>query len=127
MKHQYAQGADIGAFCTGTLLLAATGLLDKKKATTPWMAVDIFKKLFHKVNFLPDKIITDEGRLFCAGGFTSFFNLIIYLVEKYCGHEIAVFLSKSMLIDMDKAPQSAYAILSIQKEHGHEEILNAQN
>jgi len=127
MKKQYAQGADIGAFCTGTLLLAATGLLDNNKATTHWMAVDIFKKLFPKVNLLPDKIITDEGRLFCAGGSTSFLNLVIYLVEKYCGHEIAVLLSKSMLIDMDKAPQSAYAIFSIQKEHGHLDILNAQN
>jgi transcriptional regulator GlxA family with amidase domain len=34
MRQQYAAGADIGAFCTGTLLLAATGLLNGKKATT---------------------------------------------------------------------------------------------
>ncbi len=127
MKEHYEAGADIGAFCTGTLLLAATGLLDGKKATTHWMAVDIFKKMFPNVNLVPDKIITDEQRLFCAGGSTSFFNLVIYLVEKYCGHDIAILLSKSMLIDMDKAPQSAYAIFSGQKEHGEDDILRVQD
>ncbi len=126
MTQQYEAGADIGAFCTGTLLLAATGLLDGKKATTHWMAVDFFKAMFPKVDLVPEKIITDEERLFCAGGSTSFFNLVIYLVEKYCGHEIAVLLSKSMLIDMDKAPQSAYAIFSGQKEHGQDDILKVQ-
>jgi transcriptional regulator GlxA family with amidase domain len=91
------------------------------------MAVDIFRKMFPKVDLVPDKIITDEQRLFCAGGSTSFFNLVIYLVEKYCGHDIAVLLSKSMLIDMDKAPQSAYAIFSGQKEHGLDDILKVQS
>lgn len=124
---QYDHGADIGAFCTGTFLLAATGLLNNKRATTHWMAVDTFQKIFPAVRLLPDKIITDEGRLFCGGGSTSFLNLVLYLIEKYCGHEIAVFVSKSMLLDMDKAPQSAYAIFSIQKDHDDDEILKAQN
>lgn len=124
---QYKLGADIGAFCTGTFLLAATGLLDNKRATTHWMAVDAFRKMFPRVKLLPDKIITDEGRLYCAGGSTSFFNLVLYVIEKYCGHEVAVLISKSMLIDMDKVPQSVYAIFSTQKNHGDDEILKVQN
>lgn len=127
MKDQYEKGAAIGAFCTGTFLLAATGLLDHKRATTHWMAVEAFKRMFPKVDLLSNKIITDEDRLFCAGGSTSFFILVLYLIEKYCGHEVSVYISKSMLIDLDKSPQNVYAIFSAQRDHGDEEILKAQN
>jgi len=106
MKIQYNRGTDIGAFCTGTFLLAATGLLNGKKATTHWMAVEPFKKLFPHVELLSDKIITDEGQLVCAGGSTSFFNLVLYLIERYCGHEVALFMSKSMLIDLTNTSAS---------------------
>src|SRR5882724_5614010 len=126
MREQYKKGAEIASFCTGSFLLAATGLLNGKRASTHWMAFGEFRQLFPEVDLVSDKIIVDEGKLYTAGGATSFLNLTLYLIEKYCGRETAVFISKSMLIDMQKAPQNAYAIFSGQKDHNDEVILKVQ-
>jgi transcriptional regulator GlxA family with amidase domain len=126
MQEQYRKGAQIASFCTGSFLLAATGLLNGKKASTHWMAFKEFREMFPQVELVSDKIIVDEGRLYTAGGAVSFLNLSLYLIEKYCGRETAVFISKSMLIDMQKAPQNTYAIFSGQKDHNDEVILAVQ-
>jgi transcriptional regulator GlxA family with amidase domain len=126
MQDQYKKGAEIASFCTGSFLLAATGLLKGKKASTHWMASREFRELFPDVELVSDKIIVDEGRLYSSGGAVSFLNLTLYLIEKYCGRETAIFISKSMLIDMQKAPQNAYAIFSGQKDHNDEIILKVQ-
>jgi len=127
MQEQYEQGAEIASFCTGSFLLAATGLLNGKKASTHWMATGEFERLFPEVELVSDKIIVDEGRLYSSGGAVSFLNLTLYLIEKFCGRETAIFISKSMMIDMQKAPQNAYAIFSGQKDHNDEIILKVQH
>jgi transcriptional regulator GlxA family with amidase domain len=127
MRKQYRKGAEIASFCTGSFLLAATGLLKGKRASTHWMAAGEFRQLFPDIELVSNKIIVDEGRLFSSGGATAFLNLTLYLIEKYCGRETAVFISKSMLIDMQKAPQNAYAVFSGQKDHNDEIILKVQH
>jgi transcriptional regulator GlxA family with amidase domain len=127
MREQYKKGAEIASYCTGSFLLAATGLLDGKRASTHWMAAEEFKLLFPGVKLVSNKIIVDEGRLYSSGGATAFLNLTLYLIEKYCGRETAVFISKSMLIDMQKAPQNMYAVFSGQKDHNDEIILRVQH
>ncbi len=126
IQQQYKKGAEVASFCTGAFLLAATGLLKGKRATTAWMALEEFGRLFPDIHLVSDKIIVDEGRLYSSGGGTSFLNMVLYLVEKYCGRETSVFVSKSMLIDMQKAPQSVYAIFRGQKDHNDDIILTVQ-
>jgi transcriptional regulator GlxA family with amidase domain len=69
--------------------LAATGLLDGKTATTHWGVAKIFKESFPKVNLRTDLMVVDEGRIFCGGGMTADLNLSLYLINKYCGREVA--------------------------------------
>ena len=126
IREQYKKGAEIASYCTGSFLLAATGLLNGKRASTHWMAAGEFKRLFPDIELVSNRIIVDEGRLYSSGGATAFLNLTLYLIEKYCGRETAVFISKSMLIDMQKAPQNVYAIFSGQKDHNDEIILKVQ-
>jgi transcriptional regulator GlxA family with amidase domain len=127
MREQYKKGAEIASYCTGSFLLAATGLLNGKRASTHWMAAGEFKRLFPEIELVSNRIIVDEGRLYSSGGATAFLNLTLYLIEKYCGRETAVFISKSMLIDMQKAPQNVYAVFSGQKDHDDEIILKVQH
>lgn len=127
MRVQFKKGAEIASYCTGSFLLAATGLLNGKRASTHWMAAGEFRRLFPEVELVSNRIIVDEGRLYSSGGATAFLNLTLYLIEKYCGRETAVFISKSMLIDMQKAPQNVYAVFSGQKDHNDEVILKVQH
>ncbi len=124
---QYEKGAELASVCTGAFMIAETGLLDGKSATTHWTATDLFRKRYPEVHLKPQRIIVDEGKICSSGGATSFLNLMIYLIEKFCGKEIAIFASKVFLIDVNKNSQNSYSIFSIQKDHDDKEILFAQN
>lgn len=124
-KH-YREGAEVASLCIGTFLLAATGLLRGKKCATHWMATNDFRKMFPDVNLISEKIITDEHGIYSSGGANSFWNLIIYLVEKYAGREIAILCAKIYEIEIDRGSQSQFTIFTGQKEHQDEPILRAQ-
>ncbi|HEY4784641.1 MAG TPA: DJ-1/PfpI family protein, partial [Bacteroidales bacterium] len=88
---QYKCGAEVASLCTGAFLLASTGLLDGKYCSTHWLACDQFREQFPKVNLVADKLITEEDGIYTNGGAYSFLNLLLYLVEKYCGREVAIY------------------------------------
>ena len=90
------------------------------------MAANDFKTRFPQVNLVEDKIITDEHRIYSSGGAFSYLNLILYLVEKYAGRDIAVFMSKAFQIDIQRTSQSPFMMFKGQKEHEDEPIKKAQ-
>jgi transcriptional regulator GlxA family with amidase domain len=123
---QYRQGAEVASVCTGGFLLASTGLLNGKSCSTHWMAADVFKKMFPDVNLVVEKIITDENGIYTNGGAFSFLHLLMYLIEKYCGREMAIYCSKFFEIDIDRHSQSAFTMFSGLKDHQDEDIKKAQ-
>ncbi|HEY4324314.1 MAG TPA: helix-turn-helix domain-containing protein [Mucilaginibacter sp.] len=124
--NQYKQGAEVASVCTGGFLLASTGLLSGKSCSTHWAAADVFRKMFPDVNLVVEKIITDENGIYTNGGAFSFLHLLIYLIEKYCGRETAIYCSKFFEIDIDRHNQSAFTMFSGLKDHQDEEIKKAQ-
>lgn len=126
ITEQYKLGAEVASLCTGAFLLASTGLLKGKKCSTHWMAADAFREAFPDVKLLAEKIITDEMGIYSSGGAYSFLNLMMYLVEKFCGREMAVYCSKVLEIEIERKSQSPFAIFTGQKEHEDEQIRKAQ-
>ena len=126
LKDIHARGAHIATVCTGAFVLAETGLLDGKTATTHWGYANQFRKRYPRVDFKPERLITDEGDLFCSGGFNAGIDLALYLVEKYCGHKVAMQSSKSAVSDFGRVLQTPYAVFRFQKDHRDERILAAQ-
>jgi transcriptional regulator GlxA family with amidase domain len=127
VRRMHDRGADVASICTGAFLLAETGLLEGKHATTHWRAEELFRRRYPGILLSSEQIIVDNGRVCTSGGATSFLTLTAYLVEKYCGAETARFISKIFLIDINKGPQTAYAIFSAQKNHPDEAIMEAQD
>jgi len=125
LKH-YKAGSTLASVCTGAFLLAETGLLNGKRATTHWGFAELFRKRYPRVDLRPESLITDEGTLICGGGVFSYFDLSLYLVEKYCGFEIAAQCGKSLLLDLGRTSQVPYAIFEFQKQHKDNQILRAQ-
>jgi transcriptional regulator GlxA family with amidase domain len=123
---QYKQGAAIASLCVGSFLLASTGLLKGKKCATHWVAADAFRAMFPDVELVPDKIITAEHGLFSSGGAYSSLNLILYLVEKYAGRDMAITCSKLFQIEIERNSQSFFMIFNPQKEHEDVEVKKAQ-
>lgn len=126
LKHHYRRGTHIATICTGAFVLAETGLLDGKTATTHWGAADEFRRRYPQIHLKPERLITDEGDLFCSGGMNAGTDLSLYLVEKYCGHEVALQSSKALISDIGRSLQAPYAIFQFQKDHNDRRILAVQ-
>jgi len=122
-----AEGTRVVSVCTGAFLLAATGLLDGRSATTHWLWADEFRKKYPKVILHPEKLIVDEGNVITSGAATSFNDLVMYLIELYFGYEAASLSSKLLAIDVRRGSQLPYTIFSSQKGHGDRHILQIQH
>lgn len=126
LKTMYRKGAHIATICSGVFVLAETGLLDGKSATTHWGFAEQFKQRYPRVALKLDRLITDEGDLFCSGGYNAGIDLSLYLVEKYCGHEVALQSSKSMISDIGRTTQAPYCMYQFRKDHNDDQILPIQ-
>ncbi len=102
---QYQQGSSLISLCTGSFLLGASGLLNGKSATTHVEATDKFAQAFPEVNLQPHAIVTESENIFTSGGATSSFHLKLYLIQKFCGREIAIRAAKNFAIDLDRNNQ----------------------
>ncbi|GAB3938843.1 GlxA family transcriptional regulator [Larkinella terrae] len=123
---QYKGGSEVASLCLGAFLLASTGLLKGRQCATHWMATNEFRQLFPDVNLVTERIITDEMGIYSSGGAFSYLNLILYLIEKYAGRDIAVLSAKVFAIEIDRATQSPFTIFQGQKEHEDEPVKKAQ-
>lgn len=123
---QYKNGSEVASLCLGAFILASTGLMDGRKCATHWMAANQFRKMFPNVNLVTEQIITDEQGTYSSGGAFSYQNLILYLIEKYAGRELAVLSAKVFAIEIDRQNQSPFIMFQGQKEHSDESIKHAQ-
>lgn len=123
---QYKSGSEVASLCLGAFLLASTGLLKGRKCATHWMATNTFRQMFPDVDLVTEKIITDEQGIYSSGGAFSYLNLILYLIEKYAGRDIAILAAKVFAIEIDRESQSPFTIFQGQKSHEDESIKKAQ-
>lgn len=124
---QYAMGAEIASLCLGAFLLGATGLVNGKKCATHWLAENAFRKMYPEVNLVTEKIVTEESGIYSSGGAFSYLNLILYLIEKFAGHHMAVMAAKVFAIEIERTTQSSFVIFQGQKDHDDEPVRKAQD
>jgi len=116
----------IASNCTGAFLLAEAGLLDGREATTHWGFSDQFRHRYPKVDLQPEKLVTVNEPVACAGGGMAWWDLGIYLVERYAGAQTARELAKSFVIDAGRTSQAPYSALQARRYHSDSAILRLQ-
>ncbi|WP_448702664.1 GlxA family transcriptional regulator [Mucilaginibacter sp. AW1-3] len=127
IKDMKDSGAEIASLCVGAFFLAEAGLLNDKMATSHWAATDEMQLRYPLIKVRSDKVITDQDGIYTSGGAFSSIKLVLYLIEKFCGRETAIWISKRFSIDMDHISQAHYAVFTGQHQHNDNEILKAQN
>jgi transcriptional regulator GlxA family with amidase domain len=127
LKRWHKRGAAIASVCSGVGLVAATGMLDGKRATTHWALAERFRGKYPKVKWMPELMVTEDRDLYCGGGVHAALDLSLYLVEKFCGHEIAVQSAKALLIETPRAWQAGFAVVPLKTEHSDDAIAQAQD
>jgi len=119
-------GAEVASLCVGSFFLAEAGLLDGKTATSHWAAASDMQLHYPLIKVKSDRIITDEGGIYTGGGAFASLKLLLYLIEKFCGRETALWISKRYSIDMDQVNQAYFAVFTGQHQHEDDEILKSQ-
>lgn len=125
--HQYNKGAEVASLCMGAFLFAATGLLDGKRCSTHWSRSNEFRKMFPLTELVDSCIITEEQGLYTSGGANSYWNLLVYLVEKYTDRATAILAARYFAIEIDRDSQAAFMLFNGQRTHEDEEIKKAQD
>jgi len=120
LAKQYAAGSEIASVCTGAFLLAASGVLNHKAATTHTNSAAAFFAAFPLVNLQADAVVTDDRGIYTSGGSTSSFHLMIHLLQKYCGREMAIRTAKYFSIDMDRKHQTYFGSFQPLQVHNDE-------
>lgn len=123
---QFESGAEVASLCVGAFLLASTGLLNGKECSSHWKTANQFREMFPQVTLVDGRIVTEQQGLYSSGGATSYWNLLLYLVEKYAGREMAIIASKVYALEIDRKSQSPFIMFSGQKQHEDEPIRQAQ-
>ncbi len=117
----------ICSVCAGAFLLAESGLLQGKKATTHIQLADKFCTQYPSINLQKEKMLVDEGNIITAGGVTGYMDLCLYLMRRFGSQDLARVLSKLLLIDPGRESQQPYATQPAIKTHGDEQILQLQS
>ena len=89
--HEWLRGADetstwTASVCTGSLILAAAGLLEGRRATSNWQALEELREL--GVEVVPERVVFD-GKLATSAGVTAGIDMALTLVERIAGPELA--------------------------------------
>ncbi|MEW4925092.1 helix-turn-helix domain-containing protein [Algibacter sp. 2305UL17-15] len=125
-QQRLVHNAEVASLCFGAFFLAETGLVDHKQCATHWAGIELFKQRYPHIDVKPEKIVTDQDGIYSSGGAYSFLNLILHLIQKYCGREVAIYVSKMFEIEIDRDNQNQFAIFNGQKEHPDTLIQKAQ-
>ena len=101
IRKVHGNGAIVASVCSGSLILAETGLLDGLEATGHWAYRQLSREHFPKVKWREDPVIClagEEKRIVTAGGVTSWQDLALYLIAQLCGPEHAIQTAKVHLL-----------------------------
>ena len=127
LVHCKNNGTLITSFCTGAFLLASSGLLAGKLATTHWRSADLFRRVFPYIRLDCDQLITDNGDIVCSGGSMSYIDLSLHIIDKLVGKDIVSDCAKLLVFDPVREKQSPYVAFKTQKNHKDKPILVAQD
>lgn len=123
------QGSSLYSACSGSVLLAAAGLLDGCAATSHWGYEDLFRKQFPKVQFdpAPSLVIADRsGKIVTAGGTTSWHDLAMHIISRHCSPGEALRIAKVYLLKRHGEGQLPYASLVRRQPHADAMVRKAE-
>ncbi|MTH36107.1 helix-turn-helix domain-containing protein [Paracoccus limosus] len=127
LRDAHGAGSVLASVCAGAFLLAETGLLDGRRATTHWLYAETFAARFPKVALDPDRLIIDEGDLLTAGGLMSWTDLGLKLVDRFLGPSVMLETSQVLLLDPPGREQRIYSTFAPRLNHGDAAILKVQH
>jgi transcriptional regulator GlxA family with amidase domain len=98
LRRMASRSRRICSICTGAALLARTGLLDGRSATTHWLYVEEFIARYPAVHWDPNPIWLQDGRIYTSAGVSAGIDLALALIEEDCGSATALEVARKMVM-----------------------------
>ncbi|MBW0149018.1 GlxA family transcriptional regulator [Marinobacter arenosus] len=117
---RFRSGTTIYSACSGSVLLAESGLLDNCEATSHWGYQELFRTHYPKVHFRPETNLVyahPGGRLVTAGGTTSWHDLALHIIARHVGIGEALRIAKVYLLKWHDEGQLPFTGLVRQTHH----------
>lgn len=129
IRQRYLDGAFVYSACSGAIMLAESGLLNGRPATSHWGYERLFRTRYPDVEFKPEpalQIADHEGRIVTAGGTTSWHDLAIHIIARHCGPTEAARIAKIYLLKTHPEGQLPYAALVKEAPHADSVVREAE-
>lgn len=126
LRQMHARGVIIAAVCGGVFVLARTGLLQGRQATTHWALHEQFVREFPEVMVDTDYMVIDYGDVLTAGGVLAWADLGLRIVERLLGAAVMVETAHYMNVDPPGRQQRFYSEFDPRLKHGDHAIVKAQ-
>jgi transcriptional regulator GlxA family with amidase domain len=127
IRQQHAGGATLGGVCVGSILLAQSGLLDGRCATTHWTSAKKFAERYPAVKLNADKPIVDDGDLITTAGLMAWSELGLRLVDRLLGPSIATSTARFLVVEHSDSASQCGSNFSPILGHGDAAILKVQH
>ena len=111
LKSAHADGTRIASICSGAFTLAEAGLLDGKRATTHWLAADLFRATYPEVDLDPDVLYVDEGQVLTSAGASAGMDLCLHMVARDYGAGVAADAARLAVAPLHRSGGQAQFIL----------------
>ncbi|MEW9555846.1 GlxA family transcriptional regulator [Nonomuraea sp. NPDC050783] len=98
LRAAHARGAVLAAFCTGTFLLAGTGLLDGRRATTHWSLAAELAARHPTVTVDATALYVDEGSLVTGAGAAAGLDMCLHLLRREHGAAVANAIARELVV-----------------------------
>ncbi len=126
LVRQYDQGATLCGIASGTFLIAATGLLDNRPATTHWRHFDLFSELHPWVKLQRKRFITHDQRLFCTGSVNAARDIMQHFVALLFSDAIASQVARHFTHELKRSYESLLLNEDQSSTHHDETIIKVQ-
>ncbi|BBP73170.1 transcriptional regulator [Pseudomonas sp. Seg1] len=127
LRDQHARGATLGGVCVGSLLLAESGLLDGRSATTHWTSAKAFAERYPKIRLKADTPIVDDGDLITTAGLMAWSELGLRLVDRLLGPSIATGTARFLVVEHSDSASACGSNFAPILSHGDAPILKVQH
>jgi len=119
LRRVHARGAIVASVCSGSLVLAESGLLDGQEASGHWVYREMFARYYKRVKLRTELILCISGKqdsIVTAGGVTSWQELALYLIARLCGRQHAVEIAKIYLLAGHEEGQLPFSVTTLRPQ-----------
>jgi transcriptional regulator GlxA family with amidase domain len=119
LRSAFVAGARIASICSGAFTLAEAGLLDGRRATTHWIAADLFRARFPAVHLDAEVLYVDEGQILTSAGASAGLDLCLHMVQRDHGAAAAATAARLAVAPLHRSGGQAQFIIRNQLPVNH--------